>query len=133
MASEPKPESKSASALPRLRWRCRRGMKELDAFFEPFVRCALDDLAKDQRIALERLLDRPDREILDWLVDDSDRIPGGFRRIIRSIRSCHPFYRSAFDDATGDGKIADIGEDKRCTDAPSPASEDRRRTQIDDP
>lgn len=120
-------KSESASALARLRWRCRRGMKELDAFFEPFVCCALEDLAQDQLLALESLLDRPDQEILDWLVDDSDRIPLGFRRIIRSIRICNPSYRLASDDAGDDGRIVDLGEDpkKRCADDSSASSEGR--------
>ncbi len=68
-------------------------MKELDAFFEPFVSSALDHLADDRLLALERLLERPDRDILSWLVDDPDRVPSGFRQIIRSIRACNPRHR----------------------------------------
>lgn len=51
----------------RLAWRCRRGMKELDLFFEPFVRDALPALDARLRGALDRLLDLPDQEILALL------------------------------------------------------------------
>ncbi|MBF2761266.1 MAG: succinate dehydrogenase assembly factor 2 [Ectothiorhodospiraceae bacterium AqS1] len=126
-------KSESALAIARLRWRCRRGMKELDAFFEPFVACALDDLAEDRRIALDALLDRPDQEILDWLLDDSDRVPAALEGIIRSIRRCSPGYRSALDDAEVDADDEGIVDSKaiaqetckeiRCLDGSSASSD----------
>jgi len=52
----------------RLRWRCRRGMKELDLLLVRWLdtRYAAADLA--QRAAFERLLESQDPELVGWLL-----------------------------------------------------------------
>jgi antitoxin CptB len=55
-----------ARQLDRLRWRCRRGMLELDLLLERFVDRELARLGADEQRALERLLDLPDDELLDY-------------------------------------------------------------------
>ena len=44
----------------RLRWRCRRGMKELDVILERFARAGLPRASAAEREAFERLLGLPD-------------------------------------------------------------------------
>src|SRR5690606_39677434 len=61
----PEPMS-DARQLDRLRWRCRRGMLELDLLLERFVDRELARLGADEQRALERLLDLPDDELLDY-------------------------------------------------------------------
>ena len=74
----------------RLRWRCRRGLKELDVFFEAFVANGYEALPDASLPALERLLELYDQDILAALVaDDLDAHPGlddGTRDIVRRIR-----------------------------------------------
>ena len=61
------------SSRARLRWRCRRGLKELDVFFEAFVANGFDELADTDLPGLERLLELPDQDILMALVGDEPR------------------------------------------------------------
>lgn len=48
--------------LGRLRWRCRRGMKELDELLLAYLPCYLEASA-DERAAFEALLDLPDPDL----------------------------------------------------------------------
>ena len=76
----------------RLRWRCRRGLKELDVFFEAFVANGLDDLPEALYPALERFLALQDQDILAALLGDESRIAerSGDEGvdICRRIRAC---------------------------------------------
>lgn len=60
-----------------LRWRCRRGKKELDVLLGPFLDRHLTSLNTAQRAALERLLALEDDDLLDRIfgrapADDAD-------------------------------------------------------------
>ena len=70
----------------RARWRCRRGMKELDVLLERFVCRALDQLADDEFEALEGLLEHPDQDILEWIASARTPSPPGMQRIVTLIR-----------------------------------------------
>ena len=73
--------------LERARWRCRRGMKELDVLLERFVRRALDRLDDGELEALEHLLAQPDQDILKWIASASAIPPPSIRGIVMLIRS----------------------------------------------
>ena len=51
-----------------LRWRCRRGMKELDLLLTRYLERDYDASSLPQREAFERLLAMPDPEILDYIL-----------------------------------------------------------------
>jgi antitoxin CptB len=51
----------------RLRWRCRRGLLELDLYLQRFVDQYYDGLDDAERVALARLLDAPDPTLLAYL------------------------------------------------------------------
>lgn len=51
----------------RLRWKCRRGMREMDLLLQRFVDREYDRLDASGRKLFERLLERPDVELLDYL------------------------------------------------------------------
>ena len=51
-----------------LRWRCRRGMKELDVLLTRYLDRDYDNAPLPQREAFETLLDLPDPEILDFIL-----------------------------------------------------------------
>jgi len=55
----------------RLRWRSRRGLLELDRFFEAFFSRDLSALDEADITALERLMECQDLELLDWLLGRS--------------------------------------------------------------
>lgn len=71
----------------RARWRCRRGMKELDVLLERFIRRALDRLDAEEMGALERLLDQPDQDILEWISSPAAVPPAGLGGIVAIIRA----------------------------------------------
>lgn len=71
----------------RLRWRGRRGMKELDNLLARYFERHLDDADEDAISVLERLLDCQDTELLDWLLGRSEPGDRQLRDIVDEIRS----------------------------------------------
>jgi len=58
----------TAQRIGRLRWRSRRGMKELDKLLEPYFEGDLSGLDETTITVLEHLLDCQDPDLLDWLL-----------------------------------------------------------------
>ena len=56
-----------AGEMNRLRWRCRRGMRELDAILESFISESGDSLNASKTEAFSQLLDCEDDQLWDWL------------------------------------------------------------------
>jgi antitoxin CptB len=52
----------------RLRWRCRRGTRELDVLLERFAEAHYTGLDPAGRALFERLLDTEDDRLIDWLI-----------------------------------------------------------------
>jgi len=52
----------------RLRWKCRRGMLELDLLLRDFMDRGYAHLDAPQRVSFEQLLDYPDAVLLEWLM-----------------------------------------------------------------
>lgn len=52
-----------------LRWRCRRGMLELDLLLSNFVEIEYNQLSRDETALFSRLLDYSDQTLLDLLLD----------------------------------------------------------------
>ncbi len=70
------------SELARLRWKCRRGMLELDLLLGAFVEHGYQRLEPTQRSQFERLLDYPDTVLLEWLLG---RIQPTEREIVQLV------------------------------------------------
>ena len=51
----------------RLRWRCRRGTRELDLILERFLIVAGSTLTEAEEATFGRLLEEADQNILDWV------------------------------------------------------------------
>ena len=51
----------------RLRWKCRRGMREMDILMTRFLERGYAQMDELGQQAFERLLDAPDQDILEWL------------------------------------------------------------------
>ena len=62
----------SARERDRIRWRCRRGMLELDLVLTGFLDAHLDRLDDAQLDAFNGLLMRPDPELLDLVMGRSE-------------------------------------------------------------
>jgi len=73
----------------RLRWRCRRGMHELDGVLESFAQSALATLDADDFARFERILDLPDPELVAYLTGRSAPADPDLARLIERIRSSH--------------------------------------------
>ena len=68
--------------LDRIRWRCRRGMLELDIAIGQFFDRHFEALPKDDQSAFLELLDEQDQDILDWLYAKSEPKSVALKRII---------------------------------------------------
>jgi antitoxin CptB len=73
--------------LRRALWRCRRGVKELDLLLERFARSRLPHSPAAERAAFLALLERPDPELLDYLLGGVRPAEGRMARLIEAIRS----------------------------------------------
>jgi antitoxin CptB len=75
--------------LERIRWHCRRGMLELDLVLKAFVEQHLADLAAGELDAFRRILERPDPELLDFVMGHSDPEDTAERELIALMRAVH--------------------------------------------
>ena len=111
----------------KLRWRCRRGMKELDLLLERFLAQAFDDLNDEQLDLLERLLESPDQDLLGWLsgaAEPGDECLVEFGRWIRGRIVLEPVgSTSLFGRARVPHHVWPAGESRRAPDAEPDASE----------
>jgi antitoxin CptB len=94
---ETPPVQPAASALDdarlrRLRWRARRGLLENDLVLERFFAAYGDALDEATVTGLDHLLDLPDNEMLDLLLErvDDSALAGGSeaRRVLEMLRRC---------------------------------------------
>lgn len=77
--------SSGRAKLKRLRWRCRRGTRELDALLGGWLasHVSMDDA---QFAAFDSLLDRQDPELWDWLMGHAESPRDDWQAIIAEIR-----------------------------------------------
>lgn len=73
-------------AEPRLRWLCRRGMKELDVLLARFLERGYETAPAAARAAFERLLEVPDPELHALLTGRSDPPDGDLADVVARIR-----------------------------------------------
>lgn len=73
-------------SLRRLRWRCRRGLLELDLWLQRFAAARLERLSAEECRALEALLEEADADLLAWL-EGRQEVPPGHVRIIELMRA----------------------------------------------
>jgi len=77
----------SETRLKRLRWRCRRGLRELDILLEPWLERHGTNLSDAAMTDFERFLDSNDLDIQDWLTGRSEPADPAFANLIASLRS----------------------------------------------
>lgn len=73
--------------MARLRWRCRRGMRELDMLLLEYVDSVYANAADEEQAAFRRLLTTPDPEILSLLtgrsVTDDEHLAHVIQRLLK--------------------------------------------------
>lgn len=72
----------------RMRWLCRRGMKELDVLLERFMATAYDELTLEEHAAFESLLRNEDPDLYDLLARRIEAGDAVQARIIDRIGAC---------------------------------------------
>ncbi len=73
--------------LNRLRWRCRRGMRELDELLQPFLRNCLTALSKDELRVFNEILNCQDQKLLNYLLLTEAPEDQGWVDVITRIRT----------------------------------------------
>jgi len=68
-----------------LRWRHRRGMKELDILLEHYYRRHFETSSDEDKAAFTRLLEREDPEIWLWVIGQ-DAPPAEFVNVIAALQ-----------------------------------------------
>ena len=71
----------------RLKWRCRRGMKELDVLLERFARTRLQSASLAERAAFEELLALPDPDLAGYLLGEEQPRQAAVAQLVARIRA----------------------------------------------
>ena len=75
------------SELARLRWKCRRGMLELDLLFRDFLDKGYPALDPAGQQLFDRILDYPDAVLLEWLMGRIRPTDTDVAKLVDKIRS----------------------------------------------
>ncbi|MEN8762631.1 MAG: succinate dehydrogenase assembly factor 2 [Thiogranum sp.] len=75
------------SELARMRWKCRRGMLELDLLLRDFLDSGYQDLDETGQQLLDRILDYPDAVLLEWLMGRIRPTDKDVAQLVDKIRS----------------------------------------------
>ena len=73
--------------LERVRWRCRRGLLELDIVLGRFIEQCYPTLSEDQREVFDELLDLPDTELWDVICEKKEPEHTRQRVVLELIKS----------------------------------------------
>ena len=76
--------------LSRLRWRCRRGMRELDQLFERYLDRAWRQASGDERAVFLRLLEVEDDKLWHWFMGHETPADVELAQLVDSIRALPP-------------------------------------------
>jgi len=71
----------------KLKWHCRRGMRELDLLLDDFLESRYDSLSSADRDGFERLLDCRNEDLMDWLVEGGSPQDEQLSEIVNQIRT----------------------------------------------
>ncbi|WP_425603990.1 succinate dehydrogenase assembly factor 2 [Luteimonas kalidii] len=76
--------------LRRLRWRCRRGMRELDQLFERWLDHAWPQASDAERGVFLRLLDCEDDRLWHWFMGHEAATDAELDALVQRIRALPP-------------------------------------------
>lgn len=69
----------------KIRWRCRRGMLELDLFLIPFFDRCFQNLSKEEQTTFIQMLKEPDPNLFNWLMKKEAVDSRPYRSLIEKI------------------------------------------------
>ncbi len=72
--------------ISRLRWRCRRGMLELDLLLQPFLDSGYEELDEVEQALFLELLELPDQELFEQLMEIKEPEEKELSHVITKIR-----------------------------------------------
>jgi len=75
-----------ADADSRLRWRCRRGLLELDLVLQAFLSSGYSGLTKEERVHFDQLLALPDDSLLSYLQGRRHPDDSNLKKLIKKIK-----------------------------------------------
>ena len=70
----------------RIRWRCRRGLLELDLVLQRFLERRFETLEPNDRRLFDELLDAPDNDLLDMALGRAEPAPR-YRAVVEMLRA----------------------------------------------
>jgi len=79
-------EPAQAVELAKLRWRCRRGMRELDELLARYLDQQYDGASAPERDAFARILDLQDPELIGYLLGRDVPEEATLRHVVARIR-----------------------------------------------
>ena len=75
------------SELARMRWKCRRGMLELDLLLRDFLDGGYAQLSDQQQHRFDQLLDYPDAVLLEWMMGRIRPTDKDVAQLVNKIRA----------------------------------------------
>ncbi len=69
----------------RLRWRCRRGVRELDILLTRFLEERFDSLDGETQESFANLLECQDPDLMDWLMERRSDYPDSCANAVRLL------------------------------------------------
>ncbi len=69
----------------RLHWQCRRGLKELDVIFEPYMEDHYRDASISDQQVFQRILAEEDVDLLAWFMQYTVPDDAEYRQLIAAI------------------------------------------------
>lgn len=76
----------SRHSAARLRWRCRRGIKEMDVLLERFLRRSYPNLAAKEQGLFEKLLEEADLDLYGWIMERAEPGNPDYLPLVESLR-----------------------------------------------
>ena len=72
----------------RLRWQCRRGMRELDLLLQDFMDLHYDVISPEDQESFRTILNLPDQLLLEYLLGRITPSDPAVAHVIKQIRNC---------------------------------------------
>lgn len=72
--------------LDRMRWRCRRGLLELDLILARFLERRYHELDPELRALFNELIEQPDNDLLDLALGRTEPAPR-YRAVVEMLRA----------------------------------------------
>jgi len=87
MSHTPSADERDELELRRLRWRCRRGMRELDQLFGRYLDRAWRQSSDEERGVFLRLLETEDDKLWHWFMGHEAAQDARLQELVEKIRN----------------------------------------------